>query len=60
MTTYGGPGYSTENLTFDGFRLLTQQYEVGKAAAGGVITAAITIALTMLLLRYLRPSIERR
>lgn len=60
VTTYGGPGYATENLTFDVFRLLTQQYEVGKAAAGGVVTAAITIALTMLLLRYLRPVIERR
>jgi sorbitol/mannitol transport system permease protein len=60
VTTYGGPGYATENLTFDVFRLLTQQYEVGKAAAGGVVTAAITIALTMLLLRYLRPTIERR
>jgi len=60
VTTYGGPGYSTENLTFDVFRLLTQQYDVGKAAAGGVITAAITIVVTIVLLRYLRPTIERR
>jgi len=60
VMTYGGPAYTTQNLTFDVFQLLTQQYEVGKAAAAGVVTAAITIALTMLLLRYLRPTLERR
>ncbi len=60
VTTYGGPGYSTQNLTFSVFRLLSQQYEVGKAAAGGVLTAAITIVVTILLLRALRPTMERR
>ena len=60
VTTYGGPGFATTNLTFDVYRLLTQQYEVGKAAAGGVVTGAITIAVTLVLLRYLRPAIERR
>jgi sorbitol/mannitol transport system permease protein len=60
VTTYGGPGFATVNLTFDVYRLLTQQYEVGKAAAGGVVTGAITIVVTLVLLRYLRPAIERR
>ena len=60
VATYGGPGFATVNLTFDVYRLLTQQYEIGKAAAGGVVTAAMTIAATMLLLAYLRPAMERR
>jgi sorbitol/mannitol transport system permease protein len=60
VATYGGPGFATTNLTFDVYRLLTQQYEIGKAAAGGVVTAAMTIAATMALLAYLRPMMERR
>lgn len=60
VMTYGGPAYTTQNLTFEVFRLLSQQYEVGSAAAGGVLTAIITIAVTTFLLRYMRPAIERR
>jgi sorbitol/mannitol transport system permease protein len=60
VTTYGGPGFATTNLTFDVFRLLTQQYEIGKAAAAGVVTAALTIAVTVVLIRQLRPAMDRR
>ncbi|MBX6322114.1 MAG: sugar ABC transporter permease [Rhodospirillaceae bacterium] len=60
VTTYGGPGFATTNLTFEVYRLLTQQYEIGKAAAAGVVTAAMTIAAILLLRRVLRPAMERR
>lgn len=60
VTTYGGPGYSTQNLTFEMYRLLTQQYEVGSAAAGGILTGIIVTIVTIVLFQRLRPSIERR
>ena len=59
VATYGGPGFRTANLTFDAYRLLTQQYEVGKAAACGVVTAALTMAVTVILLRRVRLDVQR-
>lgn len=58
VATYGGPGFRTANLTFDAYRLLTQQYEVGKAAACGVVTAALTMVVTVILLRRVRIEAE--
>jgi sorbitol/mannitol transport system permease protein len=58
VATYGGPGFRTANLTFDAYRLLTQQYEVGKAAACGVVTAVLTVIVTVILLRRMRADSE--
>lgn len=60
VATYGGPGNQSTNLMFAVFRVLTEQYEIGKAAAGGLIVAVLTSIVAMALLPYLRPYLERQ
>lgn len=55
VATYGGPGSSTTNLMFSAYRVLAEQYEVGRAAAAGFIAALLTIAAMLILLAYVRP-----
>ena len=57
--TYGGPGNQTTNLMFSVYKTLTEQYEIGRAAAGGLITAFMTTVVAMGLLAYARPYMER-
>ncbi|URK89444.1 sugar ABC transporter permease (plasmid) [Rhizobium sp. RCAM05350] len=57
--TYGGPGNQTSNLMFSVYRTLTEQYEIGRAAAGGIITAVTTTVAALGLLAYVRPYMER-
>jgi sorbitol/mannitol transport system permease protein len=57
--TYGGPGNQTTNLMFSVYKTLTEQYEIGRAAAGGLITAVMTTVVAMGLLAYARPYMER-
>lgn len=57
--TYGGPGNQTTNLMFSVYKTLTEQYEIGRAAAGGLITAMMTTVVAMGLLTYARPYMER-
>ncbi|MBB4112785.1 sorbitol/mannitol transport system permease protein [Rhizobium sp. BK226] len=57
--TYGGPGNQTSNLMFSVYRTLTEQYEIGRAAAGGIITAVMTTVAALGLLAYVRPYMER-
>lgn len=57
--TYGGPGNQSTNLMFMVYRVLTEQYEIGRAAAGGLITAVMTTVVAMVLLAYIRPYMER-
>ncbi|MGU7771541.1 carbohydrate ABC transporter permease [Burkholderia sp. MR1-5-21] len=57
--TYGGPGNQTTNLMFSVYRVLTEQYEIGRAAAGGLIAAFMTTIVAMGLLAYVRPHMER-
>ncbi|MBU2325983.1 MAG: sugar ABC transporter permease [Alphaproteobacteria bacterium] len=57
--TYGGPGNQTSNLMFSVYRTLTEQYEIGRAAAGGIITAVMTTIAALGLLAYVRPYMER-
>ncbi len=59
VATYGGPGNSTTNLMFSAYRVLAEQYEVGRAAAAGMIAAVLTIATMLLLLAYIRPLTRR-
>jgi sorbitol/mannitol transport system permease protein len=58
--TYGGPGNQSTNLMFSVYRVLTEQYEIGRAAAGGLITAFMTTVVALVLLSYIRPYMERR
>ena len=58
--TYGGPGNQTANLMFAVYRILTEQYEIGRAAAGGIITAIMTSVVALAPLAYVRPYTERR
>ncbi len=57
--TFGGPGNQSTNLMFFVFRLLTEQYDIGRAAAAGLVTAVLTTVGVMALLAYLRPFMER-
>jgi sorbitol/mannitol transport system permease protein len=57
--TYGGPGNASTNLMFAVYRVLTEQYEVGRAAAGGLITAVMTTIVALALLAYIRPTMDR-
>ena len=42
------------------YRVLTEQYEIGRAAAGGLIVAVMTTIVALALLAYVRPAMERR
>lgn len=55
VATYGGPGEATTNLMFSAYRVLAEQYEVGRAAAAGLIAAVLTIGAMTVLLAYARP-----
>jgi sorbitol/mannitol transport system permease protein len=57
--TYGGPGNETTNLMFSVYKTLTEQYQIGRAAAGGLVTAFMTTAVALGLLSYVRPFMER-
>lgn len=57
--TYGGPGNQTVNLMFSVYRTLTEQYAIGRAAAGGIVTAIMTTVVASMLLIYIRPYMER-
>lgn len=57
--TYGGPGNQSTNLMFMVYRVLTEQYEIGRAAAGGLITAFMTTIVAIILLSYVRPYMEK-
>ena len=58
--TYGGPGNATSNLMFSVYRTLAEQYDIGRAAAGGLLTAAMIIVVALALLAYVRPYMDRR
>lgn len=54
VTTSGGPGYSSTNLSFYTFRTAFQSWDIGGAATIGVITVVMTIAVMMVLFLFLR------
>jgi sorbitol/mannitol transport system permease protein len=51
MITQGGPGTSTTNLPFDLYLRAFRAFNVGQAAALGVIVVALTIAVSTIALR---------
>jgi len=54
VTTSGGPGYASTNLTFYLYRLGFQNWDIGKASALGVIIVILTTILMMILFKFLR------
>lgn len=54
MLTQGGPGSSTETISFYAYRLGFRFLDIGQAAAVSFILLLAVIALTLLLLRFMR------
>ncbi|MBS4206872.1 sugar ABC transporter permease [Bacillus sp. FJAT-50079] len=54
VTTSGGPGYASTNLPFYTYRIGFQSWDVGSAAAVGVITAVLTIIIMTILFFIIR------
>jgi multiple sugar transport system permease protein len=54
MLTQGGPGKSTETISFYAYRLGFRFLDIGQAAAVSFILLLAVIALTLVLLRALR------
>ncbi len=53
MITQGGPGQATTNLPFFIYQQAFRAFDVGEAAAGGVIVVVATIIIATLVLRQL-------
>ncbi|HEU5140887.1 MAG TPA: sugar ABC transporter permease [Bacillales bacterium] len=54
VTTSGGPGFSSTNLTFLTYRDAFQNWEIGMGSAVGVIAVIITLIVMMFLFNILR------
>lgn len=54
VTTSGGPGFASTNLSFFVYRLGFQSWNVGEATAVGVITVILTIIMMMALIKVLK------
>jgi len=54
VTTSGGPGFASTNLSFLVYRTGFQNWDVGKASAVGVITVILTIIMMMFMFKLLR------
>lgn len=53
VTTSGGPGFASTNLSFLVYRTGFQNWDIGKASAVGVITVIITIVMMMFMFKLL-------
>lgn len=58
VTTSGGPGYASTNLTFLVYRTGFQGWDVGGASAVGVIIVILTIIMLMILFKFLRKTFK--
>lgn len=54
VTTSGGPGHASTNLSFFVYRTGFQNWDIGKASAIGVITVILTIIMMMFMIKLLR------
>lgn len=53
VTTAGGPGFSSTNLSFFVYRTGFQNWDIGMASAIGVITVILTIIMMMFMIKVL-------
>ena len=51
ITTAGGPGTATTNLTFLVYSLGLQQFDIGLASAGGVVAVILANIVALFLIR---------
>lgn len=51
VMTGGGPGSASEVLSFYGYRMAFQSYQMGMSAAIGILTLLIALVLTLFLMR---------
>lgn len=58
VTTAGGPGFASTNLSFYVYRIGFQSWDIGTATAVGVITVILTIILMMALFSLLRKTFK--
>lgn len=58
VTTSGGPGYASTNLTFLVYREGFQGWNVGTASSVGVIIVVLTIVMMTLLFKFLRKTFK--
>ncbi len=54
VTTSGGPGFASTNLSFLVYRTGFQNWDIGRASAVGVITVILTIIMMMFMIKVLR------
>lgn len=54
VTTSGGPGFASTNLTFLVYRTGFQGWDIGGASAVGVLIVVLTVAMMTMLFRFLR------
>ena len=58
VTTRGGPGYSSANLSYYVYKTAFLGWDVGRAAAVAVVTVAITLVAVLALFRWFRARIS--
>jgi sorbitol/mannitol transport system permease protein len=58
VTTSGGPGYASTNLSFFVYRTGFQSWNVGEASAIGVITVILTIILMTYMIKVLKRTLK--
>jgi sorbitol/mannitol transport system permease protein len=58
VTTNGGPGYSSTNLAFLVYRTALLNYDVGGAAAGGVIAVILANIVAVFLMRAIGKNLD--
>lgn len=58
VTTSGGPGYASTNMTFLVYRTGFQGWDVGGASAVGVIIVILTVIMMTILFKFLRKTFK--
>ncbi|GGG15976.1 carbohydrate ABC transporter permease [Paenibacillus abyssi] len=58
VTTSGGPGYASTNLTFQVYRTGFQGWDIGGASAVGVIIVVLSVLMMTLLFKFLRRTFQ--
>jgi sorbitol/mannitol transport system permease protein len=59
VTTNGGPGYASTNLTFLIYRTARLDYDVGGGAAGGIIAVVLANIVAFFLMRAVGKNLDR-
>ena len=58
VTTNGGPGYATTNITFMVYAQSLLQFDVGGGAAGGIVAVVLANIVAIVLMRMIGKNLE--